>query len=390
MQVDYKIELDKILKEDLYGLLVVKPKSSSTISSSERLISSFKEINTFIKENGRHPDSINGQREHSLYARLNGFRENNEKIAALQPYDEFKLLEMKQKKIETIDDILDDNLGLLDSDADSIFKVRDVLKITTMPDYVATRKPCKNFKDYEDLFKNCQSDLHSGQRKLRIFTREQQIEKGSFFVLKGILLYIDAVGEREVVNNKSNARLRCIFENGTESDMLLRSLSAELYKDGRRVTTLNDELLEDFENVTAKDASTGFIYILRSLSDNQKIKEIPHLYKIGFSTVPVEERIKNASQEPTYLNAAVSVIAVYQCYNLNPQKLEQLLHTFFGSACLNIDVYDANGTRFTPREWFVAPLEFIEQAVTLLINGEIINYKYDPEKMAIELKPNVK
>ncbi len=346
--MNFKDELDKILREDPERLLTVKPKASAAITADERLISSFNEINDFVTEKGFEPQLGENIKETILYQRLKGIRENPDKIEALKAYDQYKLLDVQVKKINSIDDVLGDDSGILDSDAENIFKIKFIPKEAIMPDYVAKRKPCKDFMKFESLFVQCQLDLKNGNRKLRKFSKEKQIEQGLFFVLRGILLYVEEVGKRGNVNGNVNARLRVIFENGTESDMLLRSLAAELYKDGRRVTTHDDELLEDFENVTTKDASTGFIYILRSLSDNQKIKEIPHLYKIGFSTVPVEERIKNASQEPTYLMAAVSVIAVYQCYNLNPQKLEQLLHTFFGSACLNIDVYDANGTRFTP------------------------------------------
>lgn len=197
------------------------------------------------------------------------------------------------------------------------------------------------------------------------------------------MLYVDEVGQRENIKGKVNARLRVIFDNGTESDMLLRSLSAELYKDGRRVTSHDDNYLEEFENVNAEDASTGYIYILRSLSENQDIHSIQHLYKIGFSTAPVEDRIKNAAQEATYLNAPVKIVSAFQCYNLNPQKLEQLLHTFFGKACLDMDLYDRDGKRYAPREWFVAPLNVIEQAVILLMNGEIIHYQYEVDTQQI-------
>ena len=115
------------------------------------------------------------------------------------------------------------------------------------------------------------------------------------------------------------------------------------------------------------------------MSSDPEIQTIQNLYKIGFSRVPVEERIKNAENEPTYLMAAVSIVTVFQCYNMNPQKLKQLLHTFFGEACLNIDIFDKNGQRHTPREWFVAPLNIIENAINLVLNGEFIHYKYDPK-----------
>jgi hypothetical protein len=252
-----------------------------------------------------------------------------------------------------------------------------------MPDYVAKRKPCKDFDKFEVKFKNCQNDLASQKLILKKFKKEQQIEEGSFFVLKGVLLLVDKVGEKQEVNGKINARLRCIFENGTESNMLLRSLAAELYKDGRRVTESKDNLSDLFVPVTKEDRETGFIYILKSLSDNEKIRSIENLYKIGFSKIPVEERIKNAKNDPTYIMSDVQIVATFKCFNLNPQKLESLLHTFFGSDCLNIDIFDNNKKRHTPREWFIAPFFVVENAIELIIAGKITNYKYDPENEVI-------
>lgn len=378
-----KNKLLELIKDDDMGLLDTKPKNV-VITPDERLVISFKEINDFIRKNGHEPKANNKDiHEFKLHKRLESLRMDDEKANLLLSHDKFGLL-ANRKSINSIADILaDDDLGILTEQVESIFDLKHVKKETTMPDYVAKRKLCKDFNNYEMLFKQCHADLTAGKRKLLPFRKEQQIEEGLFFVLKGILLYVDKVGERENINGKVNARLRVIFDNGTESDMLLRSLSAELYKDGRRVTMHDDDLMADFENITDKDKSTGYIYILRSLSENQDIHSMQHLYKIGFSTVPVEERIKNAPQEPTYLNAPVKVVSAYQCYNLNPQKLEQLLHTFFGRACLNMDLYDNDGKKYAPREWFVAPIEVIEQAVVLLINGEIIHYRYDIDQEEI-------
>jgi hypothetical protein len=384
-----KEKLLALIEDDDLGLLNTKPKASGVITSDERLVATFQEINDFMRKHNREPEANSKDiHEFKLHKRLESFRADDAKATALLEYDEFGLF-ANRKKIASISDILDDDdLGILSDDADSIFTIKNIPKETTMPDYVAKRKPCKDFAEFEPLFKQCHADLTAGKRKLRQFAREQQIEKGLFFVLKGILLYIDEVGPRESINGRNNARLRVIFDNGTESDMLLRSLSAELYKDGRRVTAHDDNLLEEFENITEEDAATGYIYILSSLSQNQDIHSIQHLYKIGFSTVPVEERIKNAPQEPTYLNAPVKIVSSYQCYNLKPQKLEQLLHTFFGKACLDMDLYDKEGKRYAPREWFVAPIAVIEQAVQLLINGEIVHYQYDADKQEITEKPS--
>ena len=127
----------------------------------------------------------------------------------------------------------------------------------------------------------------------------------------------------------------------------------------------------------------GCIYVLRTLSKNPEICSINNLYKIGFTKGTVEDRVKHASTEPTYLMSPVSIVTAYQCYNMRPKKLEDLLHTFFGSACLSIDVFDNDGRRHTPREWFIAPLDIIEQAIYYLLNGEIVNYRYDPAKKII-------
>ncbi len=380
-----KEDLLKLIEDDDLGLLNVKAKQSAVATADERLIASFTQINKFVSENGREPQSGKGIQEHQLYARLKGIRESNDKMQALAYLDEHDLLNVAHKEITSIDDIFDDDdLGIPGNDAEDIFTLRHVSKETTMPDYVASRKPCKNFETFEPKFIQCQVDLASGKRKLWPFKNEQQIQKGYFFVLKGILLYVAEVGEVEKIKGKKNARLRCIFENGTESDMLLRSLSAELYKDGRRVTEHEDHLLDGFSEITDEDEETGYIYVLRSLSNRPEISEIENLYKIGFSTIPVEQRIKNAEKEPTYLMAPVHIVEAYQCYNMNPQKLEQLLHTFFGSSCLNLDVYGANGQRHTPREWFIAPLDIVEQAIHFVLNGDIVNYRYDPiQKMII-------
>jgi len=381
-----KDELLKLIEDDDLGLLKAKPKVAAT-TADDRLVASFQEINEFVRKNSRLPDANpKDVMEFRLYSRLKGFNEDPQKILALTPYDELTILK-PTKPIESIEDVFsDDDLGLLGDDAESIFTLKHVPKFIEKPDYVAQRKPCSDFDQFEALFKACQTDLASGKRTLSTFSGEQQIFKGQFFVLKGILLYIADEGEREITGGKVNARLRCIFENGTESDMLLRSLAASLYKDGRRVSVHDEHLLDTLQGITEEDQETGYIYILRSLSKNSEIASIQNLYKIGFSKQPIESRIKYAEEEPTFLMAPVKLIKSFRCYNLNPQKLELLLHTFFGESCLNIDIYDADGKRYVPREWFVAPLEVIEQAIQLLINGEIIHYKYCLQKQNIQLK----
>lgn len=383
------MELDdllKIIETDDTGLLNVKESNNSKPTPDERLLASFKEINDFYREHGRKPlSNSTDMREFQLSSRLIGLRTSNEKILALAEFDEFNLL--SDKEITSIDDIFDDDdFGLLKNTEDSIFNLRHVPAKIDMPERIARRKPCKDFANFENLFKTCKGELTAGIRESRKFTGEQQIKVGHFFVLHGVMVYVDQVGEKEVKNGKVNARLRLIFDNGTESNMLLRSLATELYKDeaGRRILDAHDKALEELELIRPEDTESGFIYILSSLSDNEEIKNTKNLYKIGFSKLAVSERVKNASKEPTYLMAPVKVEDIYKCYNLNPQKFELLLHTFFGNSRLLLDVHDLYGVRHSPREWFIAPIKVINIAVQLLINGEIIHYRYNNDTTEIE------
>ena len=362
-------ELLKLIEDDEFGLLMVKCKASTNISADERLIAAFEEINDFVRQSNRLPTANKDDMiELGLYYRLNGIKEDEFKIEVVKKNYEFNLLQ-NVKIIKTLDDVFaDDDLGLFAEDENSIFKIQHIAKEIAVPDYIAKRKPCKEFKEYEHLFNECQSDLAFGKRKIAPFSNV--IRKGLFFILRGVLLYVSKVEKHEYINGRLNARLHCVYENGTESDILLRSLAAELYKDGRLVTEHEDKLLDDF-NITEKAENIGYIYVVRSLSERDEIRSIQNLYKIGFSRMPVEERIKNAEAESTFLFAPVAPVISYHCSDLNPQKLESLLHNIFGEVCLNVDLFDKNGKRYLPREWFIAPLEEIEQAIQLLLDQPI-------------------
>lgn len=219
-------------------------------------------------------------------------------------------------------------------------------------DYVGRHKKCSDFYEFEPLFKACQADLKNKKRILKRFTSETSVKEGNFYVLKGILVYVDKVGEEETWNNRKQARLRCIYENGTESDILSRSLAKSLFLDGRIVTENVDEVLAGFSWVNEDDKPFSYVYVLKSLSKDSQIRDIEDLHKIGYSETTVEDRICNAINELTYLMAKVKIIATYKMYNVNTQKFEDLLHRFFSPARVSIDIIDNNGTRCTPREWF--------------------------------------
>ena len=291
--------LNEIFNSDPMGLLDVKPKKSSAPNADDRLIASFQEINQFFEKHNREPQpNIENPSEYQLYCRLKNLREDKDKLMVCESHDKYNLLKTEKKELKSIEDIFDDDsLDLLDSDSEGLFEFKHTPKETNMPDYVACRKPCQDFSKYEPLFTQCQSDLKTNKRRLYPFKNEQDITDDHFFVLKGVLLYVAHVGEKSNEKGKVNARLKCIFENGTESDMLLRSLSAELYKNGRRVSENEDGLLGSSKDISEEDNETGFIYILKSLSSDPKIQSVSNLYKIGYSNIPVEERIKSVLKE---------------------------------------------------------------------------------------------
>ena len=402
--------LDDIFNDDPLGLLNVKPKVSNVRTADERLIASFEEINKFVEQNGEEPKATTNTSEFMLYARLKGLRKDVVKVEQLKEYDIYNLLPTveadqmsegtaeyaKPKEIASIDDLLsDDLLGILDTDTEGLFDFKHTPKDyeRAQADFVARRKPCKDFDKYEHLFIEVQKDLAAGKRKLIDF-KQGNLKEGAYYVHNGILFYLEEINISKTEHYRDDGtrvredgRTRCVFENGTESNMLKRSVEKILYANGRVVTEnidkVNEGFTEQFGVITEEDEEAGYIYVLKSKSKDEKIASVQNLYKIGYSKTEVEERIKNAEKQPTYLMAPVTIMGVWKGYNMNPQKLEQLLHNFFGNSCLNVDVFDDKGKRHTPQEWFIAPLEVIEQAIELIINRKIVNYKFDAENMSI-------
>jgi hypothetical protein len=398
--MDKDKKLQELFENDPLGLLNIKPSTSSARNEDERLVVSFQEINDFYEKNKRAPEQGGGLQEHQLYSRLKSLRENPTKVEILNVHDKYGLLHYEKKQINSLDDILnDDPLGLLGDDSQGLFDLKHVTPSDierAEADFVARRKPCKGFDKYEPKFKEVQKDLSNGKRKLVQF-KEENLREGDFYIHNGILLLLELVDFEEGVQEfksgsrvRKDGRTRVIFENGTESNMLYRSLYKSLLANGQAVSqnadVVNYTFAETFSTVNDSDEEVGFIYILKSLSDKNELKEIPNLYKIGYSKTEVEERIRNASSDPTYLMADVRIVMTYKCFNLNPQKFELLIHNFFGAACLDVDVFGKSGKRHTPREWFIAPLDVIEQAIHLIISGDVINYRYNMVSEEIEIK----
>ena len=390
--MDIEKELKLIFENDTLGLLKANP-ISTPITSDQRLITSFEEINNFFDEHKKEPSETSDIIERKLFSRLNEIRKDPFKIKVLKQFDKFNLLK-EIKEIKTIDDILEnDYLGILDSSIEEeIFKLENVSQNLkrNKTDFVARRTPCKNFVNYENKFKEIHKDIKEGKRKLLIF-KEQDLKEGRYFVLDGILLFLEKVGsEKRIFNDKSqgqrvraDSRILCIFENGLESNMYLRSLQKQLYQNGSYVSETNEEALNIFNKnlgkLVTEDKKTGYVYILNSLSQDIRIKSIKNLHKIGYCTTSVEQRIANAKLDPTFLMSDVKIIQIYEIHNVNPQKFENLIHSFFRKRCLDISIVDLNGENTKPKEWYVVPFRVIDRVISLLENGEIVNYRYDYE-----------
>lgn len=397
--MDKNTVLDDIFKNDPFDILNVKPRTSGVKTTDERLVTSFNEVNDFFEKYQREPKPNPANiSEFQLYTRLKGIRENVEKKEQLKDLDINNILEFEIKEINSIDDIFnDDSFSFFEDDTDLFdFKHTPKTEERKETDFVARRKPMKDFDKYEHLFKEIQKDLANGKRKLVDF-KMGNLREGSYYVHNGILFLLEEINmtneehyREDGTRVREDGRTKCIFENGTVSNMRKRSVEKILYANGQVVSEnidkVNESFIEKFSNITEEDEEAGYIYVLSSRSKDERIAAMQNLYKIGYSKVDVIERIKNAEKEPTYLMAKVKIESAYKCYNMNPQKLEQLLHNFFGSSCLNIDIFDENKIRHTPREWFIAPLDVIEEAVELIISGTVLNYKFNSETSLIEEK----
>ena len=389
--------LTELKQIDKFNLLAVKVKDKQATPDSI-IISKFEEINNFIDEFKRVPtDKGGGPIEFQLFSRLLEIQLDSNKIKILKDYDRYQLLkkldveEVPSDLSEDIEEAPNTKIGLADTfnllkmSGSSIFDLKNVMakedKIKDMPEEIARREKCKDFDRFEPLFKKCQKEIESGDRAVVKFRDEQDIKKGEFFIFNGIKCYVADVGEREVQKKKINARLRLIFENGLESNMYLRSLATGLYTtNGRRILSPR---IEEGKLEISETELTGFIYILASKSNEPTIKSIPNLFKIGFSTTPVADRIKNAKTDPTYLMAEVQVVASYKVAGIKPIYFENLIHKLFGHVQVKLDIVDRNGKNASPKEWFSVPYDVIDDALQMVQTGEIVGYVYDAENLKL-------
>lgn len=377
----YPGKFQELFDADVDGLLDA-PEKPRKVTSADRLERAFLEVVAFRREHGRAPSSRTREiAERKLGARLDGILANDEKIAALKHLDEFGLLEVPEAPASLDDLLANDDLDLLGDDS-GLLDVSDLpaRKAPNSPDFVAKRKKSQDFDQFEHLFKSKHAELARGVVTLAPFKGLPTVREGGFFVLNGIMLFVAEVGETKtmVVGGKpeSKQRLRVIFENGTESSMYRQSLSIRLHEqEGQAVVHTSVEDDEIFE----ADEESGHIYVLQSLSDDPQISGIRDLHKIGFSTTSVEQRLKGAEKSPTYLMAPVKIVEDYRTYNLKSSALEHLLHRVFAEVRLDLTQIDRNGRNYDPSEWFIAPRKVINQAINMIMSGEIVDYVYDAQ-----------
>ena len=377
-------------------------KATTNSAREERIIAGFEDIQRFFEEHGHAPQ--HGEAKdifERIYAvRLDRLRSLEECHQLLEPLDHQGLLKPPDDNAELSPEDLDDD-ALLEAlgGAEQEGSITDLKHVRSTAERraaeeIANRETCKDFDQFKPLFDLVKNELETGLRSTRPFVKSSgflkaDIVKGSFYILGGQTAYVADVGEVfKAPNGETDARLRVIFSNGTESNLLRRSLQRALYNDdaGRRITEPKaGPLFAGFEE--DEDQASGTIYVLRSKSDHPLVAEHRQLvHKIGITSGKVETRISNAKNDPTYLMDEVEIVATYELFNVNRTKLEKLIHRFFGEVQLNIEILDRFGKPVVPREWFLVPLAVIDEMVEKIVDGTITDFRYDETSAKIVAK----
>ncbi len=380
---------DELLAE--LGVPIEPPRSGGRTAREERIIAGFEDIQRFFEDNGRMPRHGEGlDIFERLYAvRLDRLRAMPELRELLAELDVHGLLAepagMEGSKPETLGDealLTELGIGAAGEDDISVLKHVSSREQRRAAEEVAGRTACKDFEDFKPLFEEAESDLKAGLRQTRPFGRDASISTGDFFILGGQMVYVAEMGETiKAPNGETDARLRVIYSNGTESNLLRRSLQRALYKDesGRRLSDPNLGPLFS-ESWEEDDVESGTIYVLRSLSDHPFVaKHRELIHKIGVTGGDVDARIANATHDATYLLADVEVVASYKLAEVNRTKLENLFHRVFAPAQLDLTIEDRFGQPVRPREWFLVPLHVVDEAVQRIRDGSITDVVYDPK-----------
>lgn len=375
------------------GVEVEAKKQQSRTPREERIIAGFEDIQRFVEEHG-HAPRHGEERDifERIYAvRLDRLRTLAECRTLLEPLDHQRLLTGSEPVTAALADEIDDDallaeLGVEPAAAD-ITELKHVRSSAEKraAEEIATRERCADFDRFKPHFEQVSLELTNGVRQSRRIRKDAgflkaDIQEGRFFILGGQTAYIAEVGEAfKAPNGENDARLRVIFSNGTESNLLLRSMQRALYDDEASRLITDPSIGPLFDGIAdEEDLASGTIYVLRSKSAHPVVKEHRDvLHKIGVTGGSIKKRIANASHDPTFLMADVEIVATYELFNINRTKLENLIHRFFEPARLDIQIKDRFGQPIVPREWFLVPLFVIDEVVEKIKDGTISEYFYD-------------
>lgn len=391
---------DELLAE--LGVEVTPANASSRTPQEERIIAGFEDILRFHQEHGRVPLHGDGRDIFErLYAvRLDQLRNLPSAKSLLEPFDVPGLLSSSGTERHDVDDMDEDKLlaelglDIEHASKEDITVLRNVrpYKEIKAAEEIANRTPCKDFDAFKPLFEEALSGLKTGDWITKPFVKNASIEVGDFFIVGGQTAYVAAMSEgTKTKDGRDNPRLRVIFDNRTEGDLLLRSLSRSLYPDGdisvgRRLIKVDNGPLFG-SSIEPDDIESGTIYVLRSNSTNPFVVEHRELiHKIGVTGGSVETRIAGANKDATYLLADVEVVATYKLHNLSRSKMEGIFHKLFATAQIDLTIEDRFGNLVKPREWFLVPIHVIDETVSRIVNGTITAYSYDVKQAQLVLE----
>ncbi|KKB09202.1 GIY-YIG nuclease family protein [Devosia chinhatensis] len=391
------LDLDELRSE--LSDFAVSEKKGGLSPRDERIITGFEEIQRFTDQHGHAPrhSEANDIFERLYAVRLDRLRALDECRTLLAPLDRQGLLSGPSfdpvAPVESMDD--DELLAELAGAAGSS-DITELRHVRTAADKraaeeIANRAPAEDFDQFKPMFDQLARDVKIGTRITQPIRKDAgflkaNIKVGDFFIVDGQTTYVAEVGEPiRAPNGESDARLRVIYSNGTESNLLLRSLQRALYKDetSRRISEPNAGPLFSGDSEDG-DLASGTIYVLRSKSDHPLVaanRDV--LHKIGVTGGDVVRRIANAKLDATFLLAEVELVATYKLANVNRTRLENLIHRIFDVSRLDIEIMDRFGNPVIPREWFLVPLFVVDEAVERIKDGTITQYRYDPETASL-------
>ncbi len=391
-----EFDLDELRAE--LGDFAQPQKNGGRTPREERIIAGYEEIQRFVDRHGHAPRH---GAEFDIFERLFAVRVDRlqaltECSTLLKPFDKEGLLaNVVSSRVVPVENMDEDALLAELEGAAGAADITNLRHIRSgaekrAAEEIANRSVCKDFAQFKPLFDQIKTDLAAGLRVAQPFQKKQaEIKIGELFIVGGQVAYVADVGEDFMTQyDRRDSRLRVIYDNGTESNVLSRSLQRALHRDetGRRITDPSPGPL--FADETGSgDLASGTIYVLRSRSDNPIVAANRGvLHKIGVTGGDVARRVADAKNDPTFLMAEVDIIATYELYNINRAKLENLIHRVFAPAQLDVEIKDRFGRPVLPCEWFLVPLFVVDEAVKRIKDGTITQYTYDPQSAGLVLR----